>query len=75
MSPTAILLAQQLLEIISLTAAEVGRSQADTIDVLGDRIFADAKLVSTLIGLAPGEMEELYFLLLREMAASRAPRS
>jgi len=75
MSPTAILIAQKLFEIISLTASDVRRSEADTIEMIGDRIFADAKLVSTLIGLAPGEMEELYSLLRREMAASRAPRS
>ncbi|HVN88925.1 MAG TPA: hypothetical protein VMT61_03840 [Candidatus Binataceae bacterium] len=75
MSPTAILIAQKLFEIISLTASDVRRSEADTIEMIGDRIFADAKLVSTLIGLAPGEMEELYSLLRRGMAASRAPRS
>ena len=75
MSPTAIFVAQKLLEIISITATEVDRSEADTIEVIGDRIFADAKLISSLIGLAPGEMEELYLLLRREMAASRALRS
>ncbi len=75
MSPNAILVAQKLLEIISLTAAEVDRSEADTMEVIGDRIFANAKLVSTLIGLAPGEIEELYLLLQRETTASRAPRS
>ena len=75
MCPTAIFVAQKLLEIISITATEVDRSEADTIEVIGDRIFADAKLISSLIGLAPGEMEELYLLLRREMAASRALRS
>ena len=75
MCPTAIFVAQKLLEIISITATEVDRSEADTIEVIGDRIFADAKLISSLIGLALGEMEELYLLLQREMAASRALRS
>ncbi len=54
MSPTAILVAQKLLEIISITAAEVARSEADTMEVIGDCIFADAKLVSMLIRVGTG---------------------